>query len=114
MRWQALFPDAQTVSESSMAITLDTTLSRDGDILYSSVNAEEAVMLNVTAGKYYALNAVGARIWELLEQPMTVAQLCAQICAEFEVDMQTCQVAVLKFADETIENGIVHVSEAGA
>ena len=69
-------------------------------------------MMSVAAGKYYGLNAVAARIWELLEQPMTMAQLCAQICEEFDVDVQTCEAAVLKFADEIIENGIVRASPA--
>jgi len=95
-----------------MAITLDTMLSRNGDILHASVDTEEAVMLNVADGKYYALNAVAARIWELLERPMTVAQLCAQICEEFEVDRQTCEAAVLKFADDAIDNGIVRSSKS--
>ncbi len=97
---------------TSMAITLDTTLSRNGDILYASVGTEDAVMLNVAAGKYFGLNAVAARIWELLERPMTVAELCAQICEEFEVDKQTCETAVLTFADEIINNGIVCASAA--
>jgi hypothetical protein len=95
-----------------MAVTLDTTLSRNGDILYASVNTENSVMMSVAAGEYYGLNAVAARIWELLEQPMTVAQLCAQIREEFDVDMQTCEAAVLKFADEIINNGIVRASPA--
>jgi hypothetical protein len=93
-----------------MAITLDTKLSRNDDVLYTAVDTEEAVMLNVAAGKYYALNAVAARIWELLEQPMTVAQVCGHICEEFEVDKETCEAAVLKFADEFLENGIVRDS----
>ncbi len=95
-----------------MAVTLDTMISRNSDILYASVDTEHAVMLSVAAGKYYGLNAVAARIWELLEHPMTLAQLCAQICEEFEVDMQTCEATVLKFADEIIDNGIVHASAA--
>ena len=99
---------------ASMAITLDTKLSRNSDILYAPVNTEEAVMMSVGAGKYYGLNAVAARIWELLEQPMTLAQLCAQLCEEFEVDMQTCEAAVLKFAHEIIDNGIVRASPAQA
>jgi hypothetical protein len=97
---------------TSVAVTLDTTLSRNGDILYASVDSEEVVMLSVTAGKYYGLNAVGARIWELLEHPMTLAQLCAKICEDFEVDMKTCEAAVLRFAEEIIDNGIVHASGA--
>jgi len=97
---------------TSMAVTLDTTLSRDGDMLYAPVGTEEAVMMSVAAGQYYGLNAVAARIWELLAQPMTLAQLCAQICQEFEVDAQTCEAAVARFVGELIDNGIVHASAA--
>jgi Coenzyme PQQ synthesis protein D (PqqD) len=93
-----------------MTLNLNTMLSRNSDIFYASVDAEQAVMLSVAAGKYYGLNAVAARIWELLEHPMTVAQLCVQICEEFEVDMQTCEPAVMRFADEIINNGIVRAT----
>jgi Coenzyme PQQ synthesis protein D (PqqD) len=95
-----------------MAITLDTTLSRNGDIFYASVDPDQAVMLNVAAGEYYGLNAVAARIWELLDHPKTLVQLCAQICEEFEVELEICEAAVLKFADEIIDNGIVQASAA--
>jgi hypothetical protein len=97
-----------------MVITPNTTLSRNTDIHYAAVNAEEAVMLNVSAGECYALNSVAVRIWELLEQPMTVAQLCARICEEFVIDIETCQTAVLNFATEIVNDGIVHVSETGS
>ena len=95
-----------------MAITIDTTLSRNGEILYASVGTEDAVMLNVAAGNYYGLNSVAARIWELLERPMSVSGLCAQLCDEFEVDKQTCEAAVLTFANEIINNGIAYASAA--
>jgi hypothetical protein len=95
-----------------MPITLDTTLSRNGDILYSAVGSDDAVMLSVTAGKYFGLNAVAARIWELLERPMTVTELCGKLCEEFEVDMQTCEAAVLNFSGEIVDNGIVYASAA--
>jgi Coenzyme PQQ synthesis protein D (PqqD) len=91
-----------------MSIGLDTILSRNDDILHASVGSEEAVMMSVTAGRYYGLNAVASRIWELLETPKTIAQLCAQICEEFEVDAQTCKSEVLKFVQNLIDNGLVH------
>jgi hypothetical protein len=95
-----------------MPIGLDTILSRNGEILHAPVGSEEAVMMNVTAGRYYGLNAVASRIWELLETPKTITELCAQICEEFDVDAQTCEAAVLKFVQDLIDNGIVH--EAGS
>ena len=95
-----------------MAATLETMLTRNDDVFYAPLDTEEAVILNVAAGKYYGLNALAARIWDLLEHPMTLAQLSSQICEEFEVDRRTCEAAVLTFADEIIDNGIVHASAA--
>jgi hypothetical protein len=97
-----------------MSIMLDTKLSRNGDILHAPVGTEEAVMLSISAGRYYGLNAVASRVWELLETPKTIAQLCAQICEEFEVDMQTCEAEVLKFVQVLIDNGIVNEAAAQA
>jgi Coenzyme PQQ synthesis protein D (PqqD) len=91
-----------------MMIGLDTKLSRNGDILHAPVGSEEAVMMSVEAGRYYGVNAVGARIWELLEAPKTIVQLCDQICEEFDVDSQTCEFHILKFVNDLIDNGIVY------
>ncbi|MGH6822022.1 MAG: PqqD family peptide modification chaperone [Methylocella sp.] len=93
-----------------IAITLDTTVSRAGETLYARAGADEAVMMSVTAGRYYGLNAVGLRIWELLERPMTIASLCAWLREEFEVDAQTCEAEVLNFVSELIDNGVAHAA----
>ena len=95
-----------------MSITLVTTLSRNRNILYASVGTEEAVMMSVEAGRYYGLNAVASRIWELLEPPKTVAQLCKILCEEFEVDAQTCEAELLEFAQDLVDNGIAHEAAA--
>ncbi len=89
-----------------MPITSETRLSRNGEILYAPVNAEQAVMMSLAAGRYYGLDAVGVRVWELLEEPSTIAQLRSRICQEFEVDDRTCEEALLVFAQELIDNGI--------
>jgi hypothetical protein len=94
------------------SITPETKLIRNNAILHAPVGAEEAVMMSVEAGRYYGLNAVASRIWELLDTPMTVAELCAQICQEFEVDAQTCETELLKFTGSLIDNGIVHEAAA--
>lgn len=88
----------------------EAMLRRNGNILYAPVGSEEAVMLSVDAGKYYGLNAVAARIWELLETPQTVAQICAQICEEFEVEAPACEADIIKFVNNLLDNGIVHAA----
>lgn len=96
----------------TMSITLDTTLSRGGEVLYAPVSPEEAVMMSVAAGRYYGLNAVASRIWELLDSPKSIAQLCTQLSEEFEVDTQTCETEVVKFVQDLIDNELVHEATA--
>lgn len=91
-----------------MTIARDTRLSRSANVLYAQVSGDEGVMLSVEQGYYYGLNAVAARICELLETPMTVAELSARLSEEFEVDPQTAESQVLAFANTLAANGIVH------
>ena len=95
-----------------MPITSETKLVRNEKILYAPVGSEEGVMMSIEAGRYYGLNAVASRIWELLETPQTVAQLCAHISEEFEIEAQSCEADVLAFSDSLINNGIVHEATA--
>ncbi len=90
----------------------DTALRRNANIIHAPVGTEEMVMLSVDAGRYYSLNAVGRRLWELLEEPRTRVELHAVICAEFEVDDRTCEADIAKFVAEMIDNGLVHAAEA--
>jgi len=93
-----------------MSIGMNTIFRRNVDLLYAPVGTEQAVMMSIDAGLYYGLNAVGTRIWELLETPHTIEQLCLQVCEEFDVDARTCEAAVLKFMEQLVENKIVHAT----
>ena len=46
---------------------------------------EETVILDLASGTYFGLNPVGARIWELLGEGKTLAQICDTMLSEFEV-----------------------------
>jgi hypothetical protein len=91
-----------------MPLTSATRLIRSDDILHAPLGAEEAVMMSVDAGRYFSLNAVASRVWELLESPQTVRELCARLCEEFVVETTTCEAELLRFTGELIDNGIVH------
>lgn len=96
-----------------MSVALDTKLSRNEKILHAPVDAENSVMLDIASGNYFGLNAVAARIWELLaERPMTIADICARLCEEFEVDEATCEGAVLEFVKTMVDNGLVDAASS--
>jgi Coenzyme PQQ synthesis protein D (PqqD) len=44
----------------------------------------ELVMMNAESNSYLSLSGSGGRIWELLEEPRTVGQLCQSLVGEFD------------------------------
>lgn len=75
-----------------------------------SVEVEgEAVILSLADGVYYGLDPVGARVWTLLEQPRTVAELRDAVVAEWEVDASTAQRDLLALLSELAGRGLVEI-----
>ena len=71
---------------------------------------DEIVMANLETGDYYGLESCGKRIWEILVQPTSVANLCAQLTKEYSVDPTQCEQDVYAFVDELHREGLVHLT----
>lgn len=52
---------------------------------------EDLVMLDVEQGKYFALNSIGKRIWELLSEARTKEELMTILLNEYEVEPKLCE-----------------------
>jgi Coenzyme PQQ synthesis protein D (PqqD) len=72
----------------------------------------EAVILGLHDGIYYGLDPVGARVWELLAQPRTVAELRDAVVAEWEVDAPTAEADLLRLLADLAARGLVDVRPA--
>jgi len=51
---------------------------------------EENVILDLEKGIYYGLNGVGARIWKLVQEPVSVQEIVKIISSEYDVDEERC------------------------
>ena len=51
---------------------------------------DELVMMDLEQGKYFSLNPVATRIWDLLEKEMTLDELCAVLTEEYDVESGQC------------------------
>lgn len=56
---------------------------------------------------YYGLNAVGARIWALLEEPRTVREVQERLVDEFRVDPDRCSKEVGELLASLVGMGLV-------
>jgi hypothetical protein len=61
---------------------------------------DETVILDLASGTYFGLDPVGARIWQLLTEGRTLAEICAVMLAEFEVAREDIERDVLALAEE--------------
>ena len=52
-------------------MTDTSVLTRREGLMTADMNGS-AVMMDIMTGKYYNLGEIGGRIWELLEEPMTL------------------------------------------
>ena len=68
---------------------------------------EEMVMMDIAQGKYFSLNPVATRIWELLERPLTAAELCVVLQDEYDVEAERCSVEVEEYLAEMVILGLV-------
>lgn len=76
------------------------------DQLFSDLGGE-TVILHMGAGVYFGLDEVGSRVWTLLQQPRSVADLCAAIRAEYEVDADRCERALVALLGEMADAGLI-------
>lgn len=87
-------------------ITLESVVRRSSDVMASQVD-NELVMMDIERGMYYALNPVGADLWERLAEPQQVADLCAQLMQQYDVDQATCEADVLAVLNDMAESGLL-------
>jgi hypothetical protein len=84
----------------------ETPLIRRTEPLTAQVDGE-TVMFRPEAGSYFALGVVGTRVWDLLSEPRSVAEICASLRQEFGVDLHTCRTELLEFINEMHDKQLV-------
>jgi hypothetical protein len=79
-------------------------IRRQGDWLTAKVGGE-LVMMSAAKSNYIGLSDVGARIWELIETPRSLDEVCAQLVQEFEVAPEVCRAEVEAFLNDLVKDG---------
>jgi hypothetical protein len=69
--------------------------------------SDELVMMDIDAGKYFSLNPVATRIWDLLENPLDTNELCSILQNEYDIDAGQCKKDVEDYLVEMVKAGLV-------
>lgn len=58
----------------------------------------------------YQVNETGARIWSMVGRGSSIAEIADTITAEYEVDPEAAQAAIIAFVTELVDRGFVSES----
>ncbi len=84
-----------------------TLVMRRNDGLLAAAVGEELLMMSAAEGKYFNLNNVGARIWELLAQPASVESLVTALTDEYDVTADAAHAQVQDFLSALRERNLL-------
>ena len=87
-------------------MNLDTHLSVPPQVM-SRLVGDETVLLDLESGIYFGLDGVGKRIWESVGEGLSLGETAAAIASEFEVEETQAQAALIEFATDLVERGLL-------
>ena len=93
---------AETVSVNSRVI------ASQGQVHYKI--DEEVVVFNSDSGVYYGLDDAGMRVWELLQEPRSAAQIREILVEEYQVTPQCCEEDLLALLQDMAKAGLILVN----
>jgi hypothetical protein len=80
--------------------------SRNEQIIDGELD-DNQVMMHLEKGKFFGLNVVGKRIWQLIEQPKTLQEITDILQSEFAVTEEVCAHEAQVFLDKAIQFDII-------
>jgi hypothetical protein len=93
---------------SASTPVLAQTYRRLQRVLSASVG-DEIVMMSVEKGQYYNLNAVGGRIWRLLETPQRLDQIVTTLADVYEAPEDTIRAEADAFLARLKREGLLEI-----
>ena len=90
------------------------TVVRVSDNQVSSRVGDEAAILDLDSSVYFGLDPVGARIFELLAEPTSLAAVLDKVVAEYTVDADTARADLLALVSDLLARKLVVVQVGDA
>lgn len=88
------------------ALCASTALRRTARALWTH-SGSQVFFFDTHDGVYFATEATGTRLWELLAQPQTPASLYQTLSAEYDLDALTWQQDGLGFLQDALAAGLL-------
>jgi hypothetical protein len=99
-----------TLTRASVVVVSPDQVSAD----LSTDQSGAVVILGLRDGMYFELSEVGARVWQLIQQPRSVQSIIDTLLDEYDVSADQCESDVVALATEMHRHGLVVVDGPAA
>ena len=89
-------------------LDLSARATRSSEVLFQELDGE-GVLLNLESERYFGLDTVGTRVWELLGDDGRLRAVYEALTAEFEVDAAQLATDLIEFVTQLAAAGLVTV-----
>jgi hypothetical protein len=96
-----------TVSPAN--VTLSSRFLIPDDVLFQELNGE-AVILDLASERYFGLDGVGTRFWEILNDDPSMQAAFDQLCEKYEVEPERLERDLLALASDLVEAGLLRLA----
>lgn len=91
-----------------MTLEPSATIVRTAGTLTTTVD-KDMIILNMATNNYVALDEIGRRIWDLIENPVQVSSVCDQLAHEYSGDPEQINADVLVFLSELLDESLARL-----
>jgi hypothetical protein len=98
------------MSETMKTISMDSIIKIMDNVVSCDLDGEVAI-LNMNDGIYYGLDPIGARIWDLIQNPIALGNILEIILEEYDVKYDQCKEDVLELIEKFHKNGLVKIND---
>lgn len=90
-------------------LELNHKVRPDSDVVLTELENKEAVLLHLKTKMYYSLNETGLRIWQSLNDGLTLNEISERLQQEFDVTPEKAKESVVNLIAELITEKLVEV-----
>lgn len=101
------------ISELQHMITMQSTVVASPGLTAANLG-DEAVLLDSNSGRYYGLNELGARIFELIRTPTRVDEVKGKLLEEYRVEESKLEADLTAFLQGMEQRNLIEVQNGSA
>jgi hypothetical protein len=90
-------------------LTLDSEVRATTEQVSAELGDSTAI-LNLETATYFGVGFVGARVWELLQEPRIVSEVKQILLQEYEIGDEECERDLLDFLTSLMEQGLIRMA----